>query len=1388
MTTPTDRSAELQSGQLSDLSPEQQRKLLHELLRRKAEAARNFPMSSGQQGLWYAFRRDPSSTAFNVFLPSRVISELDSAALQNAINFLVDRHPCLRTTFSDTGGELRQQVHDSLPPGFDLIESGEMNDDELRDHVLAETQRPFDLETGPLLRMAVFRRGPEDCIVVATTHHIVVDFWSLILLLSELREVYRCFASGVEPSLPPAPGNYASFVSDQQTMIDGELGARHWQHWRRNLEDAPPVLNWFTDLRRPESFTGQADVVPLTFSHGIGDKIKRIASKQSTTTTAVVMAALQVFISRYTREKDFLIGSPFSGRGHRKFEDTVGFFVNMLPLRADLTDDPSFATLVDRVGQTLVKALEHESFPLAEIVRRIGPPRDSSRSPLFQVTCTFEKSHLREESGRAGFLMPEEQATADVGGMKQESYFVPHPTCHHDIEFIFEQTDETLRGMICYCRDLFDRDSATRMAANFTSLIDQLVQSPNASVDMVPWGPEAETLPTQNATGRKETVVEQLEESFRQNPYSIAMVSGEQTVTYKQLDDDSRKIACSLALRKIGRGDIVPVIGRPGPETTTAIVGVIRSGAAVVPIDADRPAVDLHDLIHDTTAKLVIVDESTAIEPRGGKAAQVSELIKEERRCDITPAKVSGEDLAYVIYTSGSTGRPKGVMIEHAAIANTIRWRIENVSLSSKDRILILLSHQFDAGFGIAISTLAQGAALHWPGVEASFDVHATIEQIRRDQITVLPAIPSLLRMIADSQQLKDCNSLLQVWSGGESMPADLPFDLREQTAATIWNFYGPTETAVEATACTVTDHDPRRTVPIGAPIANTNVLILDDQGRAVPNTVPGQIAIAGHGLARGYLNEPERTDDRFVSLEGDTTGENRMYLTGDLGRRRADGSIEFLGRTDHQIKLRGYRIELEEIENVMRLHPSVANAAAKVIKPDSDAAHLAAFITFAPSSSAVSDQIESVQRHVTEHLPAFKRPTAIVALDQLPVLASGKVDRARLPDDVHTELTARSAIPPSTAFEQHIADRWSEMLELEEVGVNQNFFELGGSSLQAAMMTARLTDDLGVHVPTALLFDLADIAAIAQRLAELHSAVIEQRFGKNSVAVYRHTTARARPEYNEFGHPLIARLSPLGDQKPIFMIHPPGGIVICYRELASALDDEQPLLAIRSRGLHGSETLPATMTEMATDYVQAIRTAQPSGPYVLGGWSLGGVIAYEVARQLIAEGESIERLILLDSTIPEGASDAVESNDANKVGLEYGIDLTLDQLSELDEDEQLPFLWQHAVNLGVLDETSHEDVVKQVLEDLKNLFHHHVKLTSEYRIKPLDVPILLVRPTDVPVQVKTSKDRGWGNLARRVDVQYVSGHHHSMVQQPHVTELADVIQDSIRPSRNQVV
>jgi amino acid adenylation domain-containing protein len=1339
--------------------------------------ATEFPMSAGQRGLWYAYRRDPQSTPYNVFLPSRLRSPLDIDALRRTIETVVERHPALRTTFADDGGMLRQRIHAALLPEFVVHDAAGADLDTLRETMVADAARPFDLEHGPLVRMAVYRLADDDWLVLATTHHIVVDFWSLIIILDEVGRIYPRLAAGDAADLPPAVGNYADFVQRQESLLAGDRGAALARHWRETLRGMPTVLELPTDRVRPRSFTGRADTVAIAAPADTVAAIARLAAAERVTPSAVVLAAVQVLMARYSGRDAFLIGMPFSGRGQQRFENTVGFFVNMLPLPARLDDASSFAALLRRAGASLVDGLEHEDYPLAAIVQDLAPARDPSRSPLFQVSCTFEKAQLRDERGRAGFLFPDRAEVAVVGGMRQETFPVPQRTCLYDVEFVFEMTDDSLRGMICFCRDLFATDTMRAMAANFVALLDALVAAPHVPVERVGW-PAAGLPPPAPAAHGPTTVAEALRPALASHASRPAIVDGDASWDYGRLAADCGRIAAELAAAGVARGELVPVVGT-GAAAVVGTVATILAGAAAVPIDPRRPAAGCAEVLDDTAARVAVDAGASAWLDAAAGLARIDVAAARAPAPPVAPVAIGPADLAYCIYTSGSTGRPKGVLVEHAAIANTLAWRREAVPLAADDRVLLPFSPQFDAAVGIVLTTLAQGATL----VLASdpTDVDALVDQIIRERITVLPAVPALLQLVAAHPRFAACVTLRQIWSGGESLPPELPALVARLRGVKLWNFYGPTEAAVEAAAWPVEAVDATRPVPIGRPVAGTRLIVLDAAGRPVPDTVPGELAIVGPGLARGYLRRPELTAARFVTL-GPECGGLRAYLTGDRCRRRADGTLEFLGRLDDQVKLRGYRLELGEIESCLRMHPAVSAAAAKVVG-DQAQARLACFVVPRPAAAPGDDAARArlaaeLRGWAAERLAAYKVPAAVALVADLPLTAGGKIDRGRLPDAVPADACRDGLVPPSTALERQLAELWQETLDLERVGVHQNFFDLGGTSLQAALLTARLGERLGVHVPTALLFDLADIAQIARRLVQLHPAEMEARFGRESVAAYDGAVAEAAPGGGP--HPLLVPLKPAGDLAPLFLVHPPGGIVACYRDLARAVAAGRPLYGVRARGIHGRERLPETLEEMAAEYVAAIRSRQPTGPYLLGGWSLGGVVAAEVARQILAAGESVERLLLIDSALPEAAHPVAANGRAFHAGMEYGLDVDLETLARMSPEEQLPFLWQHARRLGIVDEQAPEELANRILADLRMLFAHHVSLCETYRPQWSPIDVLLFRPSEVPFRTDEPEDRGWGHFARSVEVRIVPGHHHSMVAQPHATALAAAIDESL--------
>lgn len=1343
---------------LDGLSGQQKRELLARLLKEKAAAqgeqqqhpSDEFPLSAGQQALWYAFQRAPQVTAYNVSLPSRFRSAIDLDAMRKSVETLVDRHSALRTVFaeSDLTHQPVQRIQPTLTPEFRVVETPSASQAELAARVTEEINRPFDLTRGPLLRLAAFRIAADDVVMVATTHHIVVDFWSLVLIMDEIRQLYPALANGRKPNLPPAPCNYERFVRAQADLVASDRGKKIAAYWQHQLADVPPVIQWPTDFVRPASFTHRASVVPLKFPPGMGAKVTGLSRRLGVTGNVVVMALLQVLVGRFAGQDSFSIGTPFSGRSQREFEKTVGFFVNLLPITVDLSNNPTLEALIATVGRTMIDALAGESLPLAEIVRASGVGRDLRRHPLFQVSCTFEKSQIASEQGRAGFVIGNEHVFDDFAGMRQESFPVQHTSCHYDVEFVFELHGDELRGMICYCRDLFAADTIDSMARQFIALSGQLVADPQCPVKHARWADDQRPDPDDSPVPR-ETLIDLLGDS----DHEIVV--------------DAQRFATSLLRRGVKPGAMVPVCMKRGRDAWVGILGVMHCGATPIPIDADQPAVTPETLRRDAVIEFVV---AAANDPwantLGVDVISVDEVALQDTA---TCHHGSPDDLAYVIYTSGSTGRPKGVMVSHAAITNAMRWQQRATPFSPSDRALILLSHQFDATLPLVVTTAQQKASLVWPDDPGRLDLDQLIEQIIRDRVTILQAVPSVLRALASHPRFAECTSVRQIWTGGEAMPSELPKSIHSQVDGELWNFYGPTEAACQVTAHRVTEVTPGSRIPIGREIDGVHVHVVDPLLAPVPVGVPGQLVISGRGLADGYLSQPELTEQAFITsqhiLDGDGKP-SRVYLTGDLGRRRGDGTIEFLGRVDHQVKLRGYRIELEEIEQTIERFPGVERAAVKVIQAGTSAERLVAFIAGVDAS-----QHDALNRHLAASLPPYKRPASIHLLDQLPLNTNGKIDRKRLPEPVSKDASTDSVLRPRNELEQFLEQRFAAALEQDSIGIDVNFFEAGGTSLQAAVLTSELSDELGFSIPTALLFDLGDIRSVARRLVDLHEPSLRTRFGDASIHGCRTAVSETETESTKDAETLLVELKRSGAAAPVFMIHPPGGIVVCYRELAGMLPDDQPLVAIRSRGLHGDERLPSTLSEMASDYVRSIRHRQRSGRYFVGGWSLGGVIAFEVARQLAADGADVAGLILLDSTVPERSDP-----EAASAGLEYGLELSLDELSELSADEQLPLLYEHAQRLGVLQVDTPTAVVQKAIADLQRLFAHHVELCQGYEIQPMDVPVLLLRPRDVPGKADERPDRGWGRWTGQVTVDMVSGHHHSMVKSPGAGQIAEQI------------
>ena len=1086
------------SQTLAGLSLDEKRRLLARLLQEKAErSAGVFPLSHGQRGLWFLYQMDRQSPAYNVCYPSRIRSPLDVEALRRALQTFIRRHPALRTTFEERDGELVQRVHESIPLPFEVVDASSWSEETLRERFEAEAHRPFDLERGPLVRMHLFRRAADDHIFVLTVHHIVGDFWSLILVLEEMQARYPAMRDGRPSSLPAPAREYRDFVDWQAELLAGPEGERLWAYWQRELAGAPTVLDLPIDRPRPPLFSRRGGAAPWRVDLELARRLKALAASESTTLYAVLLAAFQVLLGRYTGQADFLVGSPFVGRNRPGFEGVIGYFINMLPIRADLAGDPTFRALLRRCGATVLDALEHQDYPFALMVERLNVTRDLSRSPLIQVSFTLEKAHRPGQLGAWRFFLPPSGATLNVGGLQVEQYYVEQHASQSDLEMVFEEGDGTLEGMLRYNSDLFEPETVRRMVGHFLTLLDGIADDPDRQISRLSWLTEAERRLVLRDWNETRVDFPQglclhhlFERQAARTPDAIAISSDLGWLTYAELEARSNRLAHRMVALGVGRGKLVALCLERSPETIAAILGTLKAGAAYVPLDTGAPAERLRMILDDTRPRALVTRRSLrdGLPDLDVAVLCIDDPVTDAEIDDASRPPESGvrsDDLAYIMYTSGSTGRPKGVMIEHRAICNTIQWRDRDVAIHADDVVLNNLPYTFDPSVALIFPALASGARMVLAAPGEEYDPHRLLERVVMEGVTILEVTPAMLRVMVDDPLISACRTLRWVCCGGEAMPADLPPRLFERLDVELYNLYGPTEAAVDSTWWVCRRDGPRPVVPIGRPIANARAYVLDAKLRPVPPGVPGELCIGGAGLARGYLNDPLLTAQRFIPDPFSAVPGARLYRTGDRGRWLAGGVLEFLGRLDQQVKVRGFRVELGEVEAALLSHPGGARRGRRRARGDAR--------QFAVGRLRGGPRGRAAHRRAVATPPegAPARVHGPVGLRAAPPRPCPASPAARWTAALCPSRPSSGPRPPGlsssprTPLEECLAGLWREVLRIDRVGMNDQFFELGGNSIQGAVLINRLQEQIGEPVDVIALFDSPTIAGLARHLGE---------------------------------------------------------------------------------------------------------------------------------------------------------------------------------------------------------------------------------------------------------------------------------------------------------------
>ncbi|AXI80468.1 non-ribosomal peptide synthase/polyketide synthase [Peterkaempfera bronchialis] len=1143
-------------------------------------------LSFAQRRLWFLHRMDGPSATYNMPLALSLTGRLDRSALHAALADVIARHESLRTVFRETDGVPYQvvlsasQAHPELP----VVE---LDESRLAERLADAARRGFDLAEEPPVRAALYALAPDRHVLLVVVHHIAADGWSMGPLSGDLAAAYAARCRGEEPQWSPLPVQYADYTRWQRELLGDaadpdSLFARQLAYWKDELAGIPQQLQLPADRPRPAVASQRGGRVTVRLDAGLHRALRDLAAQRGASLFMVLQAGLAALLTRLGAGTDIPIGSPIAGRTDQALDELVGFFVNTLVLRTDTGGDPGFAELLGRVRQKALTAYDHQDVPFEYLVEVVNPVRSLAHHPLFQIMLALQNAPLGE------FALP---------GLETGHLEAPTGTSRVDLTFsLAEQFRpdgglDGLVGAVEYATDLFDAPTVELLFDRWARLLRTAVADPDRPISRIDImsGEERHRLLSESTGAAAELPEAALPELFarqvRATPDAVAVVAGGTELTYRELDLRTNRLARALTRRGVRPETPIAVMLERSAELVVAILAIVKAGGAYVPLDSRFPSSRIELILRETGAALVLTEDV------------LTALLQAEPDPSALEVPCDPRQLAYIMYTSGSTGRPKGVAVTHrdvVGLALTPEWRG-----GGHQRVLMHSPTAFDLStYELWVPLLSGGRVVVAPPERLDLDL---LERaVTGHQVTGLWLTAGLFRLVAEERPGL-LAGVREVWTGGDVVsPAAVA---RVRTACPgieVVNGYGPTEATTLATCYPVRAlSEDVATVPIGGPMANMRAYVLDDHLRPVPTGMVGELYLAGVGVARGYLGRPGLTAERFTADPYGPPG-SRMYRTGDLAWWQAGGTLEFAGRADHQVKLRGLRIEPGEIEAVLAGCPGVAQAAVVAREDQPGDKRLVAYLVAAPEGVPEAGWLSDRLRR---ELPEYMVPSAFVTVDALPLTANGKLDRAALPaPEYGAPGTGRG---PRTPQEELLCDLFAEVLGREQVRIDDSFFGLGGHSLLAARLASRVRETLGVELGLRTLFEAPTVAGLAERL------VMDDPDDALDV---------------------VLPLRTAGNGTPLFCIHPGGGISWSYSGLLNHIGPQHPVYAIQARGLGRPEPLPMSFEEMAADYAEQIRKLQPEGPYLLLGWSAGGLIAHALACELQSRGERTALLAILDA------------------------------------------------------------------------------------------------------------------------------------------------------------